>query len=777
MKLDTARSLHVTMQEIHSRNRVIALLFGAAMLLLAGWASADPPERVARLGYISGAVSFSPAGEDDWVVAGINRPLITGDRLWVDDGARAELQIGSAVFYMGGGTSVTLLNLDNRVAQLQLAQGTLNVRVRRLGPRDVVEIDTPNLAYSIRRPGGYRIDVDPAGDATTVAARDGQAEVYGEGAAYLVNAGQTYRYFGTSLRDYDYLEPAPDDEFDRWSYDRDRRGENSVSARYVSRDVIGYEDLDEYGSWRSAEGYGNVWVPNRVPAGWAPYHDGHWAWVEPWGWTWVDDAPWGFAVSHYGRWADLGGTWGWVPGPARVQPVYAPALVAFIGGSNFRLSISIGNAGSVGWFPLGPRDVYRPSYPVSRTYFNNVNTSNTTVNNTTITNVYNNTNVTNITYVNQRVPGAVIAVPANAFAQSHPVAKAAIPVSKDAVATAPVTQVAAVAPEQTSVHGTARPGRKPPAEAQARPVVAKETPPPAPVPFAAKLPALAANPGKPLDAAALAAVKPAAPAPAPAVKVVSPTQPAVPPPKQQVAAPRGPRSSEAQKGTQTPEAEKGRPPEAKKAPQPPEAQEGPPSEAKKAPQPPEAQKGPQTPEAERGRPPEAKKASQPPEAQKGPPPEAKRVPQPPEAQKGPQPPEAQKGPQPPEAQKEPPPPVSVRRPPETPKGRPPETQRARRPPVSEPQPAVSVSRPPETPKGRPSEAQKAPQPPEAQKGPPPEAKKVPQPPEAQKTAPQPVNVPRPPEAQKARAPKPETGKPVEKPGEKKDEEEEKNRKQ
>ena len=123
MKPVPAQSLHATIHEKHSRNRIIALLFGAATLIFAGWASADPPARVARLGYISGAVSFSPAGEDDWVEARINRPLITGDRLWVDAGARAELQVGSAVFRMGGGTSVTLLNLDNRVAQLQVSAG------------------------------------------------------------------------------------------------------------------------------------------------------------------------------------------------------------------------------------------------------------------------------------------------------------------------------------------------------------------------------------------------------------------------------------------------------------------------------------------------------------------------------------------------------------------------------------------------------------------------------------------------------------------------------
>ena len=611
------------MHKRYGRNRIMALLLGVAALAWAGWASADPPTRVARLGYISGAVSFSPAGENDWVLATMNRPLITGDRLWVDAGARAELQVGSAVIRMSGSTSVALLNLEDRVAQVQLAQGTLNVRVRRLGPQEVFEIATPNLAYSIRRPGQYRIDVDPAGDTTAVVVRSGQAEVYGDGAAYVVNAREAYRFAGTDLSDYEYFEAPRADEFDRWSSDRDRRG--AVSARYVSRDVIGYEDLDDYGSWRVTEGYGNVWVPTRVAAGWSPYHDGHWAWVDPWGWTWVDDAPWGFAVSHYGRWANIRGTWGWVPGPIRSRPVYAPALVAFVGGSNFQIAISIGNVLGVAWFPLGPRDVYRPSYPVSRSYFNNINTSNTTINTTNITNVYNNVNVRNITYINQRVPGAIVAVPNTAFVQSQPVGKAAVRLSKEAIAKAPVTAVAAVAPVQASVRGAAAAGSKPPAEALKRPVVAKAPPPPAPVPFAAKQAALAAQPGKPLDAAALAAVKPAAPVPAPLVKVVTPTKPAVAPPKRQAAAPGGTQAPEATKGLQ-------------------------PSEAKKVPGAREAQKAPQ--------PPEVRKAPQPPVS----------VPKPPAAQKAPPRPEARDAPKPP---------VTVPRPPEAQKASPPRSEAAK----------------------------------------------------------------------------------------------------
>ena len=311
-------------------------------MAIAGLACADPPTRVARISDIGGAVSFSPAGENDWGLATVNRPLVPGDRLWADIGARAELQAGSSVIRIGSATSVSVLNLDDNVLQLELTQGSVNVHVRRFAPDDVLEIDTPNLAFTIRQPGDYRIDVDPAGNATTVVTRAGSGEVYGEGAAYVVNAQTSYRFAGTGLRDYAFVAVPPPDELDRWAMDRDRRWERSASARYVSPEVIGYQDLDDNGTWRNVPDYGNVWVPNRVATGWAPYRDGHWAWIDPWGWTWVDDAPWGFAVSHYGRWAYFGNQWGWVPGPVRARAVYAPALVAFVGGSNFQLADFLG---------------------------------------------------------------------------------------------------------------------------------------------------------------------------------------------------------------------------------------------------------------------------------------------------------------------------------------------------------------------------------------------------------------------------------------------------
>lgn len=520
-------------RHIRILRQTIALAAGLALVTFSGLTRADPPGRVARLGYISGEVSLSPAGEEDWNRASLNRPLGPGDRLWADANGRAEIQVGGAMLRLNGATAVSVLNLDDDITQLQLTEGSLNVRVRRLEQGQAVEVDTPNLAFTLRQPGAYRIDVDPDGNATTVRMREGEGEVTGESASYVIEAPQVQRFSGDAARDEGYASAPPPDDFDRWVGDRDRGTSVSVSARYVSPDVVGYEDLDNNGDWSDDPGNGHVWYPRHVTRDWAPYRDGHWAWIDPWGWTWVDDAPWGYTVSHYGRWAHIRGRWGWVPGPVRTRAYYAPALVVFVGGPHFNLTISSGGGGGgVAWFPLGPREVYHPAYKASPRYFEQVNVSNTVVNKTVIKNV-NVTNITNITYVNRRVPGAVVAVPQDTFKNAQPVAKATIRVSKEAIDSREVNTAAQVAPTEKSVRGPGgenAQGGKPPPRVFARQVVARTAPPPPKPSFAAQQTKLAAQPGKPLDDAqreevkvkakpTAAAASDAAPATAP-VKVV-----------------------------------------------------------------------------------------------------------------------------------------------------------------------------------------------------------------------------------------------------------------
>ncbi|WP_394755114.1 DUF6600 domain-containing protein [Rhodoferax sp.] len=469
--------------------RVFSFLVGIAVLLFSSAASADPPSRAARLAFTLGAVSFSPVGENDWVEATVNRTLANGDRLWVDAHARAEVELGGSMIRLNANTGVSVLNLDDRITQLQLTQGSLSVRVRHLAPDQLIEIKAPNLALTLRQAGDYRIAVDPDGHATDVIVRSGQAEVLGQGAAYTVDARQAYRFNRPDLRTYNSLDAPPLDEFDQWALNRDRVFDNSRSARYVSSDVIGYQDLDANGIWHEDASYGPVWIPSRVVGGWAPYRDGHWAWINPWGWTWVDDAPWGFAVSHYGRWAHLRGAWAWVPGPRRAPAYYAPALVVFVGGDNFQLNISNAPVGGVAWFPLAPREVYRPAFPVSRSYFERVNRNNTVVNVNVINNSYdrhyqhNSSNSRHEDYINRRVPGAVIAVPTTTFVQSQPVSRAVVRLPPDALVRAPLAGVPPVAPTERSVRGAGGPGDQPPLRVFERPRGGR-TVPVAPVPVA-----------------------------------------------------------------------------------------------------------------------------------------------------------------------------------------------------------------------------------------------------------------------------------------------------
>jgi hypothetical protein len=481
---------------------------------------------------MEGSVSFQPAGETDWVEAVPNRPMTTGDRLWADRGSRAELQLGSAVIRLSENTGFSFLELDDHTVQIQLSSGAINLRVRRLDQNDDFEVDTPNLAFTVSQPGSYRLNASDDGTYTVVSLREGGGQATGNGQTYTLHAGQQGTFSGTDSLNADVEDIGGPDQFDNWAYGRDHRYDGSRSAQYLSRDVVGYEDLDDYGDWRDDPNYGHVWYPTRVEAGWAPYHTGHWDWISPWGYTWVDDSPWGYAPFHYGRWVAVGGRWGWIAGPVNVQAVYAPALVVFVGGSP-------GFGGNVGWFPLGPREVYVPPYQVSRGYMNRVNVSNTTVNTTTITNVYNttiinkNTTITNVTYVNRNVQGAVMVVPQHAFASAQPVARASVAVNAQQIASAPASARVTVVPTQQSVLGarasTANRVTAPPAAVMNRQVIAKRTPPPPPVPFAKQQQALAAHPGEPLAKQEMQTLRPAGAAAAhPMVKQAPPGKPATP---------------------------------------------------------------------------------------------------------------------------------------------------------------------------------------------------------------------------------------------------------
>lgn len=355
----------------------IVVLRLAAVLLLGGsaaqvMAQGDPPGRVGRLNYSEGTVAYAPSGDDEWGGADLNRPFVPGDKLWTDKGVRAEIQAGSSLVRMDGRTQLTVLALDDRAAQLSLTQGTVYLRVRNLPEGENVEIDTPNLAWRAAYPGDYRIDVDAQRGVTRVTVESGTGAVYGERAQVLpMGGGQQITFRGRLLEKVNVQEQPPQDNFDRWAAERNRRDDQSIAARYVPREMVGYQLLDAAGEWRQDANYGPVWFPQSLPANWAPYRQGRWDWIAPWGWTWIDDAPWAFVTSHYGRWALIGARWAWAPGRPGLRPIYAPALVAFVGSSAVPLSIA--GKPSMAWFPLAPGEAWQPPYRATPVYISSVN--------------------------------------------------------------------------------------------------------------------------------------------------------------------------------------------------------------------------------------------------------------------------------------------------------------------------------------------------------------------------------------------------------------------
>lgn len=391
----------------------------AALLLLASIANAtiaqqtDPPGRVAYLNDRQGTLSVSPSGDDSWYESVPNRPFTQGDRLWTDRGGRAELYVGDTAIRMDEQTQLEITELGDQSLRLTLQQGRVQLRLRGdSGEPQRVELGTGNLAVVMRGAGDYRVLADPPSDSTQVMVAQGSATVFGEnGQSQEIGNRQQAVYTGRDLITGGAPQALPAD-FERWLAERDQVEEQSQSARYISREIPGYQQLDQHGQWQSDPTYGPVWYPSDVASDWAPYSDGYWSVVAPYGYTWIDRAPWGFAPFHYGRWTRIGPRWCWVPGPRHARPVYSPALVAFVGGAGSQLAVR-GGRPAVGWFPLAPGERWQPPYRTTARYVDRANRA-----------------ITGVPplagrpdYANRSLPHAVTAVPVDRFGHGGPMGR------------------------------------------------------------------------------------------------------------------------------------------------------------------------------------------------------------------------------------------------------------------------------------------------------------------------------------------------------------------
>ncbi len=330
----------------------------------------DPPDRVGRVAVVEGSVSLRTPEQTDWQAAILNYPIAAGTAVYTESGARTELNFGNAAIRLDGLTEAAITRLEDGAVGLRVDRGIASLRIAHPVEGTRIAVDTPRGRFDIITAGTYRIEAGGDDRPTRIAVLEGEARFAGR-TYQAVRTGETLDIRGnpeTVTQD-----RAERTAFDDWAMARDRAAEAPQTERHVSTATPGYQELDRAGTWQQTPEYGAVWYPTAVPVGWAPYRHGHWAWVSPWGWTWIDDAPWGFAPFHYGRWAYYRDRWCWVPGPVVRRPVYAPALVVFVGGPTLVIEIGGRRRPAVGWVPLAPREIYRPPYRHSTTYVRNIN--------------------------------------------------------------------------------------------------------------------------------------------------------------------------------------------------------------------------------------------------------------------------------------------------------------------------------------------------------------------------------------------------------------------
>jgi hypothetical protein len=342
---------------------------------------ADPPGRVGRLAEVIGQVwQFNP-GRGEWLAAERNLPVTTGDRLSTDPGARAEVRIGSTLLRMDSRTEVEVLRLDDERFELRLHKGAALVRLQDRELAAQFSLLTDEGRFRTPRAGSYRFDRADA--RTQVTAIRGSMDFVDRDQVMTVREGQRIEFVVASTGRAQYAElGAARDAFAAWSSERDRMERDAADrvsdSSYVSPEMTGAEDLDRHGRWEQDPELGPVWIPLNVAVDWAPYTVGRWVWVSPWGWTWVDQAPWGFAPFHYGRWVQRYSRWCWTPGSYVARPVYSPALVNWsepppVYRPGVSISLNIFSGSGVRWSPLAPREPYRPAYISSPRHIREVN--------------------------------------------------------------------------------------------------------------------------------------------------------------------------------------------------------------------------------------------------------------------------------------------------------------------------------------------------------------------------------------------------------------------
>jgi len=341
-----------------------------AVFLFSSLCLADSQVRIVRLSSVDGNVQVDRNTGQGFERAFLNLPITEGTKLQTGNDGRAEVEFeDGSVLRLAPGAVVEFSHLalkdsGTKSSEIKLQQGTAYVDFR---GKDEFSLDFGRQTISPRDPAHFRVQMNDAN--AVVAVFKGKIKVDGDSGSVNVGKNDAVTF---DLANHDKYETAEleDLPFDSWDKEQ---GKYHDSYFNKNRDYVqssyGVSDLNYYGTFFNAPGYGSLWQPYFVNAGWNPFMDGAWAFYPGAGYTWVSAYPWGWTPFHCGSWLygpSFG--WAWQPGGCIGGFGFVPIIGAPMG---FQRPMPPAGAPGRGTIVMGPRPITRAVLPTNRVVIQN----------------------------------------------------------------------------------------------------------------------------------------------------------------------------------------------------------------------------------------------------------------------------------------------------------------------------------------------------------------------------------------------------------------------
>jgi hypothetical protein len=305
------------MSSLNFRTIMLAALFPVLAWLPA---FSDSQVRIVRLSYVEGSVQIARNSAPSFEKAFVNLPVSEGATLRSGDDGRGEVEFedGTTLRLTSNSTvefpQLSLRDSGGQVSAVRVRRGTVYVDFTGAKNEDFT-ILFGQEKVALARSAHLRVVIGLS--SATVAVFKGDIQIEGPSGALSVGKGRTANFDLLNSDRNSLAKSIEAEPYDAWDKQQDQYRVRYASNSYSSYSPYAYgtSDLNYYGNFFNAPGYGLMWQPYFAGVGWDPFMDGAWAFNPGFGYGWVSAYPWGWTPYHYGTWVFLPGHgWVWQPG-------------------------------------------------------------------------------------------------------------------------------------------------------------------------------------------------------------------------------------------------------------------------------------------------------------------------------------------------------------------------------------------------------------------------------------------------------------------------------